>query len=75
MNMATELDDITDLNTLRSVAKGLQRSVIEFKQYKERCRELENKLLLKEERIAELLRDLWSKTSEKLSSGEKDTQR
>lgn len=72
--MATELDDITDLNTLRSVAKGLQRSVIEFKQYKERCRELENKLLLKEERIAELLRDLWSKTSEKLSSGEKDTQ-
>lgn len=58
------LEDIKDIETLRAIAI----------QFTERVRELENTLLLKEEYIAELLRERWGRSSEKLTAGEKDKQ-
>lgn len=66
MDAAPGLDDITDLETLRGVAR---QAILDFQSYKERCRELENTLLLKEERIAELLRQKYGRSSEKLTAG------
>jgi len=71
MKMVAALDDITDPETLRAIAKNV---TIDFQTSKERIRELENTLLLKEERIAELLREKWGRTSERLSGGESDRQ-
>jgi len=64
------IDDINDLETLKAIAKSQQKNITELNPYRERCRELEMKLLLREERIAELLRQQWSRTSEKLASFE-----
>lgn len=74
MAAAVALDDITDLEQLRAAAKRIQKDAIEFARYKERCRELESLLLLKEERIAELLRERWGRSSERLTAGEKNRQ-
>jgi len=74
MDTTACLDDINDLETLRAIAKGQQKNIIELDSYKQRCRELEMKLLLKEERIAELLRERWSRTSEKLAGFESNRQ-
>jgi transposase len=62
------LEQATDMKNLRAVA---EKKIIE---YEERIRHLENKLLLKEERIAELLRERWGRSSEKLTAGESDKQ-
>jgi len=64
MDAAAVLDDIKDIDTLRDVAKNIAI------QFTERVRELENTLLLKEEHIAELLRERWGRSSEKLTTGE-----
>jgi len=61
MEAPVPIDTITDLEQLRTAAKN-------------RIRELENKLLLKEERIAELMRERWGRSSEKLTGGEKAAQ-
>jgi len=68
MKMAAALDDITDPETLRAIAKNV---TIDFRTSKERIRELENMLLLKEERIAELPRERWGRSSGKRAAGEK----
>jgi len=69
----TVLDAITDIETLRAVATHVLRSHSEeLVHYKERCRALEHKLILKEERIAELLRERWCRSSERLTASEKD---
>lgn len=61
MDAPITIDTITDLEQLLAVAKN-------------RIVELENKLLLKEERIAELMRERWGRSSEKLTGGEKSAQ-
>jgi len=71
MKTAAALDEITDPETLRAIVKNV---TIDFRNSKERIRELENTLLLKEERIAELLREKWGRTSERLAGGESDKQ-
>jgi transposase len=71
MEATGTIDTITDLKQLRAVAK---KSFVDIQIAKERIRELENKLLLKEERIAELMRERWGRSSEKLSGGEKSAQ-
>jgi len=58
------LKQATDIENLRTVA---EKKIVE---YEERIRQLENTLLLKEERIAELLRERWGRSSEKLTAGE-----
>jgi transposase len=67
MEAAFELEKITDFEALRIVARN---AIEKVQTSNERIRELETKLLLKEERIAELLRERWSRTSEKLAAGE-----
>lgn len=74
MDAVALIDDINDLATLRAIAKSQQRNITELNPYKERCRELEMKLLLRDERIAELLRERWSRTSEKLAGIELNRQ-
>jgi len=74
MDAMARIDDISDIETLKFFAKRQQDTISELNPYKERCRELEMKLLLKEERIEQLLRARWSRTSEKLTAGESNRQ-
>lgn len=71
MDATVTIDNITDLEQLRTVAK---KSSVDIQIANDRIRELENKLLLKEERIAELMRERWGRSSERLTGGEKSTQ-
>jgi transposase len=60
MGAPTTIEKTTDIEALRALALHLQNDVVTLKM----------QLLLRDERIAELVRDAFARTSEKLSRGE-----
>jgi len=71
METAGRIEDIQDIEALRTIAKD---RTIQFealkKKFEEETRRLNMQLLLKDERIAGLIRDAWARSSEKLTKGE-----
>jgi transposase len=60
MGALADIKNASDIETLRALAISLQNDIVNLKM----------ELLLRDERIAELVRDAFARTSEKLSRGE-----
>jgi len=71
---SAEIDRITDVETLRTIAKTTiekyQEKIIDFEQSKERIRELEIELLKNREELALHLHKIFGRMSERMAKGE-----